>query len=247
MFTDVFKEKYYDALNSSIAWNNMSQTKSGKFKSTPHRDRGDSLLKIFSVLESDFSPPYNIVETGTTRSIDSLKEANSDLDRLTDKDIEHDRLRDEGGATIIFDEFVNYHDGSVISIDINQSSCDYTNEITSDKTQAIESDSVKYLWQNDFSNICLFYLDSYDVDFINPILSNFHHMKELTCISKYLTNCLVVVDDCKFSKEDCIVGGACQDINPDIVGKGTMVKNFMENVGAELIYDGYQQAWRVTR
>jgi hypothetical protein len=233
MFLDIFKEKYYDELNSSLQKNIL-----------PNRDRGDSLLKIFSVLESEFSSPYNIVETGTTRSIDSMIANNPDLANQPKEHIDRERLRDEGSSTLIFDEFVNYHDGSVISIDINKDSCEYANGITSDKTQVIESDSIKYLWENEFPNTCLFYLDSYDVDFIHPVLSNFHHMKELTCISKYLTNCLVVVDDCKFSKEDCEIAGS-PDINPDIVGKGLMIKEFMDNIKAELVYDGYQQVWRL--
>ena len=246
MFLDIFKEKYYDALNASIAWNNRLNTKSGEWEPVPHRDRGDSLLKIFSVLESEFPPPYNIVETGTTRSVDGLKEANSDLvrNRLTDNEIESDRLRDEGSSTLIFDEFVNYHDGSVISIDINKDSCEYANGITSDKTQVIESDSIKFLWENDLSGTCLFYLDSYDVDFENPILANFHHMKELVCISKYLRNCIVVVDDCKFSHSYCCARSGT-DLPAEVYGKGLMVKLFMENIEAKLLHDGYQQVWKI--
>tara|TARA_R100000008_G_C3570879_1_gene162038 strand:+ start:101 stop:754 length:654 start_codon:yes stop_codon:yes gene_type:complete len=216
MFSDILKEKYYKKLNSD-----------GK-------DRGDSFLKTFQLLESEFEPPYQILETGTTRASSSLRIQNPDLDSHGRKDsfIDRWRMSWEGCSTVLFDEFVNFYDGSVTSVDINKANCEYADSITSEKTQVINSDSVKFLWDNDFSGTCLFYLDSFDVDLERPIVSNFHHMKELTCISGYLSDCLLVVDDCKFPQGE-------------EYGKGYMVRCFMENIGADIIYDGYQNVWRV--
>lgn len=224
MFSDIFTANYYDGLNSSLSQDRV-----------PDRDRGDSMLKVFSILESDFSPPYNIIETGCVRPYETVSRRNIP---------DNDRLRDEGSSTVIFDEFVNYYDGTVRTVDLNQDACNYCNEMTSAKTTVTCLDSIEFLWQTDLSNTCLFYLDSYDVDFKNPIMANFHHMKELVCISKYLKDTLVVVDDCRFSQQHCN-SQSKSDLPAEIYGKGFMVKLFMENIEAELIHDGYQQVWRV--
>ena len=103
-FVKEFKKEYYQKLLTPHPNN-------------PIRNRADSFLKIFELLEKkhekgqDF---FHIVETGTTRQ-------------------DHGYLcfGDDGCGTYIFDKFVNFYDGKVLSVDIKQENCDFSNSLTS--------------------------------------------------------------------------------------------------------------------
>ena len=96
---------------------------------------------------------------------------------------DHGNLADDDGAgTYIFDDFINYYDGQVISVDICQANVD-VNELTSDRTTSYCSDSVEFLWNMRMkSKIDFLYLDSYDIERDNPHPSQLHHVKELTVL-----------------------------------------------------------------
>ena len=65
-------------------------------------------------------------------------------------------------------------------MDISQDNVDYANSMTSDKTEVICSDSVKYLWSlPKEEKIDFLYLDSYDINKNNPHPSQLHHVKEI--------------------------------------------------------------------
>ena len=72
--------------------------------------------------------------------------------------------------------------------------------------------------------IDVLYLDSFDVDFNNPVPSSFHHIKELLAIfPKIQKGTLIVVDD-----------------NFNGKGKGQMIKDYMKNIGINPFFDEYQ-------
>ena len=170
--------------------------------------RKESFKKIFSVLEKKEKNFYYIVETGCARMKDNFS--------------------GDGMSTVLFDGFVNYHGGRVVSVDINSQHCAFAESLVSNKTRIVCGDSVEYLWKAESENhIDLLYLDSYDVDFSQPHESALHHMKELCAVSGQLKNgTLVVVDDNK--------GG---------VGKGMYVASFMDNLGYKRFIDDYQIGW----
>ena len=87
-----------------------------------------SLEIVFEELDKKKTKDFFIVETGYMRP-----------------DHGHLTFGDDGGF-YIWDDFVNYYDGDVISVDINQVNVDYANANTSDKTQVYCQDSVEYLW-----------------------------------------------------------------------------------------------------
>ena len=93
----------------------------------------------------------------------------------------------------------------------------------------------------------MFYLDSFDVDWKYPYPSAAHHLKELTAINKILNKeTLVVVDDAP------AVANLTKNNNeweilksppPVIGGKGFLVHEFAEDVGAKVLFSHYQTAW----
>ncbi len=202
-FSEVFKNEFYQRMISP-AGNN------------PVRNRADSFLKIFQLLEQKKNKNFYIVETGTTRA-----------------DHGHLAFGDDGASTYIFDQFVNHYDGKVYSVDINQSNVDYCSTLVSEKTEVVCSDSVKFLWSLPKSKkIDFLYLDSYDIERDNPHPSQLHHVKELcAAIDKLKSGSIVAVDD-----HDAFFTG-CK------IGKGNYVKDFMDDIGATLIYEGYQIVW----
>ena len=172
--------------------------------------RKETFLKIFQYLESLNKTEYFIIETGTMRAENDIGGA--------------------GWSTKMFDEFINYYDGTLISIDINEYFCNFAKSKTSDKTKLIASDSVlalDYLSKQNFSEIDCLYLDSFDVDFNNIHPSAFHHIKEFAAInSKLNPKSLIVVDD-----------------NLNGKGKGTYLDSYMQDIKCKKFFDEYQIAW----
>lgn len=137
----------------------------------------------------------------------------------------------DGCSTVMFDEYINTKlNGIVYTVDISPESCQVARSVTSNKTVVTLEDSVTFL--SEFKtpeNIDLLYLDSYDFDFNNPHPSSFHHIKELTAIyAKLRSGCMIVVDD-NFE---------------DGRGKGAYVRDFLDNVGDQLVMSGYQLVYR---
>ncbi len=172
---------------------------------------------MFEDLDKMHRPDYTIVETGCMRA------DHGDM-----------AFGDDGASTYIFDDFINYYDGQVISVDICQANVDHANEKTSDRTMAYCEDSVSFLWNMRVSTIDFLYLDSYDIERDNPHPSQLHHVKELCAvISKCRKGTIICVDD----HYAFFTGGK--------IGKGNYVKEFMEAIGAELLYEGYQIVWKL--
>jgi hypothetical protein len=182
----------------------------------PIRDRATSFELIFELLDQKEDKNFLIVETGCMRA-------------------DHGQLAygDDGASTFIFDDFINYYDGEVYSVDIKPENVAHAQKMVSDKTKVICSDSVKFLWNfPEDRKIDFLYLDSYDVRKDNPHPSQLHHVKELCAvIDKLDEGSIVCIDD----HDAFFTGGQ--------IGKGTYVKDFMENIGAECIHEGYQIVW----
>ena len=84
------------------------------------------------------------------------------------------------------------------------------------------------------TKIDFLYLDSYDIERDNPHPSQLHHVKELCAVIRHLRKgSIICVDD----HDAFFTGGK--------IGKGNYVKEFMEAIGAELLYEGYQIVWKL--
>ena len=92
----------------------------------------------------------------------------------------------------------------------------------------------------------LLYLDSFDVDFDNPLPSAIHHLKELLAIAPLVSfETLVVVDDSP-SSFICVPDGEnpAQPIRPPrIEGKGRLIAEYADQIGAEHLFAEYQCGW----
>lgn len=153
-------------------------------------------------------------------------------------------------STLLWDKFVNFYDGEVISVDLNKNNCDTTNRLTSDKTNVTHSDSLDFLPTLN-KNIDFLYLDSYDVDFLKPEPSTAHHLKEYYCVKSLLNkNSIVLIDDTPVSPE-WIDNGVYHPMyneykkvfNPAINGKGSFVNSELEKKNATKVLHQYQTLW----
>lgn len=153
--------------------------------------------------------------------------------------------------TLIWDRFVNIFGGKVISVDLNQTAVNDTNAVSSSRTSVYCSDSLEFL-PNLTEKIDFLYLDSYDVDFLNPKPSADHHLKEFYCVKELLSdNCIILIDDTPISPE-WLDGGKRNHLynklkhtfNPDLSGKGSLVNHYLSQVSSEKIDHKYQVLWK---
>jgi hypothetical protein len=138
---------------------------------------------------------------------------------------------DDGMSSILFDRFINFYDGKLSTVDISEKNCNLCRQNVSEKTYIYNMDSVQFLYNyskyNNSNPIDLLYLDSYDIDWNNPHKSSLHHLKELCAIIPHLSKgSIIMIDD-----------------NANNIGKGQYVVDFLENIGATLLFSEYQIAY----
>ena len=113
--------------------------------------------------------------------------------------------------------------------------------MVSERTTVYCSDSVEFLWNiPEKRKIDLLYLDSYDFEPENPIPSQKHHLNVLTAVMiNLLKVSIMMVDVISNSPEFEWFTKIAQG------GKAGFVKEFMKDIGAELLLDEYQIIWRL--
>ena len=149
-----------------------------------------------------------IIETGTVRQIDNWE--------------------GDGQSTIVWDTLATNLGGTVITIDINPIGAELVAELELQATTAIVGDSLDVI-PTLTGHADLLYLDSFDVDFENPLPAAAHHLSELMAALNLLApGSLVAVDD-----------------NQDEQGKGSEVAWFLAEHGAVEIVRGYVRVWRI--
>jgi hypothetical protein len=160
----------------------------------------------------------------------------------------------DGQSTILFDKYISNKDEHSLfySVDIDKNAIENCRSQVSVRTQLTNSDSVAYLsaLSKDLlikqKKIDLLYLDSYDVDMNYWYPSAAHHLKELLAIRLAISEkTLVVIDDCplsgNFIPDD--QGKITFTSNPIIGGKGRLVAEYANSIGANLLFAGYQAGW----
>lgn len=203
-----YRDNYYHLLNPTV-----SGVKRGLIEGLYQRADGFNL--VFAYLESLDQAQYHIIETGTLRNPGNWK---------------------DGQSARLFTEFVDYHGGSVRSVDIDPEAVNAArNSIQSQKFTSTCQDSVQYLReQSDLDQVDLFYLDSYDVKWNDDHASADHHLQEFHAIESSLKpGALVVIDDnSRFLKSN------------HRTGKGHYIADYLAAKGKLPLYDHYQIIYR---
>jgi hypothetical protein len=200
--------------------------------------RQTSFRYMFEYLDT-ISDPVIIVETGCVRNPNAVAMAG------------------EGQSTLLFDKYVSIrNDGSrVYSVDINPDAVMICKSLVSNNVSVHEGDSVGFLYKlaktlrNNDEFINLLYLDSYDVDYNYWFPSAAHHLKELTAAWSAIDNStLVTVDDCPLNANLIVDANGQYAFDkfykPIVGGKGRLVAEFAEQVGAQMSFSGYQHGWK---
>jgi hypothetical protein len=100
-------------------------------------------------------------------------------------------------STLLFDQYCNSFGGQLDTVDIRLQPLINLKFIVTNKTKINCDDSIAFLLKYDQGDkIDLLYLDSWDVDWQNPIQSCVHGLHEFLSISRSLRNgALVLIDD----------------------------------------------------
>ena len=180
------------------------------------------------------------------------------LIELANKEQDHYCIVETGCAahgtksTILWDKFVNVFGGKVLSVDLNHKAVQTANKLTTNKTVVAHSDSLVFL-PTITDKIDFLYLDSYDVNFLNPFPSAEHHLKEFNCIKHLLDKgSIVLIDDTPKTPEwldngkySPIYDKLKKQFDESMTGKGSLVNKELENMGALKIMHQYQCLWKI--
>jgi predicted O-methyltransferase YrrM len=171
-------------------------------------DRLGKRHEAFAAIAELLPEGCRIIETGTVRQIDNWE--------------------GDGQSTIVWDTLATNLGGTVTTIDINPIGAELVAELELQATTAIVGNSLNVI-PTLTGHADLLYLDSFDVDFENPLPAAAHHLSELIAALNLLApGSLVAVDD-----------------NQDNQGKGSEVAWFLAEHGAVEIVRGYVRVWRI--
>lgn len=159
-------------------------------------------------------------------------------------------------SSLLFDSYVNSFGGEFFSVDLRVEPMMSLSKMCSSRTQLHCDDSVAFLKRNlsKIRNADLVYLDSWDVDWSDPLPSAIHGFHEFMTILPCLKpGALLLVDD---TPRDSIV---LMQVQPQSVpeflasaekylfipGKGGLIKKYLENnsIGSAIEHQ-YQLLWK---
>ena len=176
----------------------------------PKLGRREPTLQMLFEYLDKLADPLLIVETGSLR--------------------EPGNWAGDGQSTLLFDRYAQGRPGSrVITVDNDPVAASHCRHLCSPRVEVHCEDSIRFLHRmaqqaRPQASRC-FYLDAFDVDWANPQPSAAHHLKELVAIAPLLdADSLVVVDD-----------------SPrEIQGKGYLIQEYAEAIGAQILFHDYQ-------
>jgi hypothetical protein len=180
--------------------------------------RADTFAAMFEYLDR-FGRPVHIVETGCMRKVDNWA--------------------GDGCSSLLFDRYIQQDiESSFRSVDVDCAATDLCRSMTTAAKISTE-DSVSYLHglaRHSELWVDLLYLDSFDLDPVRPLRSEVHHINELLAALPLIRpDTLVVVDDSPVTKNS--IG------HPVVSGKGALVARYAAEVGATMLFGGYQTGW----
>ncbi len=195
--------------------------------------REETFRKIFEHLDGIIGT-IRIVETGCARV--------------------KDNWAGDGQSTVLFDKYISNRDNTSIclTVDISENSVRECSLMVSQRVKIYQQDSVSFLatlskqLESTKDTIDFLYLDSFDLDMKYWQPSAIHHLKELTAASRVLrSDTLVVVDDCPSNADFIYQNNSTIGFvtPPTVGGKGRLVSEYADSVGATCIFAKYQAGW----
>lgn len=145
-------------------------------------------------------------------------------------------------STLLFDSYCNSFGGACYSVDIRMDPMLHLRPLVSDNTKLYCDDSVSFLNALEIpgKKIDLLYLDSWDVDWWDPVPSAIHGLHEyLAALKSLQAGALVLIDDTPrdFATMQIVQPHASkafkqfQDKFGFAPGKGSLVKQLIESTG----------------
>lgn len=187
-------------------WEGLLQTGIVERRLSPTDKRAASFLYAVKLMKE--RSVRTIVETGTARG----GEANCIGD---------------GGSTLIWAEWASHFGAVVHSVDIDPKAVSESKlacEVNQDHLHIVCGDSVAFL--SEFKKpIDFLYLDSYDFDVDDPLLSQQHHLDEIKAAYPLLhSQSIVMIDDCNLPHG----------------GKGKLVIDYLLERSWKKVFSSYQ-------
>jgi hypothetical protein len=156
-------------------------------------------------------------------------------------------------STYLFNEYVKKYGGFFWSVDTNQQLVDVHKGNMCPATQLICDDSVSFFknWTKTNDEVNVVYLDSYDLDFYNPLPSGNHGLAEYKSLMPVLKkNTLLLIDDTPSKPywldfRNMLYNDMCVyyvNNNNTLPGKGMFVLNEITN--AEKLIHNYQVLYK---
>jgi hypothetical protein len=158
-------------------------------------------------------------------------------------------------SSLLFDSYVNSFGGFFRSVDLRAEPMFTMRSLCTDKSEFSCDDSVSFLKKvaSHDTPVNLVYLDSWDVNWTDPLASALHGFHEFLAVLPLLRDgALLLVDDTPLNSDVML------SVQPKYVeefdrftkvygftpGKGTLIKNFLakNSVGKEIKHD-YQLLW----
>jgi hypothetical protein len=153
-------------------------------------------------------------------------------------------------STYLFDAYVKKYGGFFWSVDINKRLVDLHKGNMCPATQLVCDDSVSFLkkWSKEHNKVDVIYLDSWDLDFYNPIPAGNHGLTEYNALTSVIhKNTLLLIDDTPKNPYwlDSRNDKFCSDMfnyynthNNTMPGKGMFVLEKIKN--ANILLHNYQ-------
>ena len=145
-------------------------------------------------------------------------------------------------STILFIYYIKIFGGSLNTVDINPDIRNKYKHLITKDIQFHTNDSLKFiesLTSEEIKKIDLIYLDSFDLDVLDPEPSQEHGLNEFLLLNNNIKKgALIAIDDTP--KDVNLFGDKFENIHNFIPGKGRLVLNYIDKHGGyEIIYHHY--------
>lgn len=153
-----------------------------------------------------------------------------------------DKWVNNGCSTIMFDMYAQTreNDSWVHTVDVNPANIDLVKSVCSKRTMPVLGDSVEFLRNCASVRVMplnLIYLDASHLDWTHPLAAQVHHYNELMAILPAMKpDTLLAIDDSPTATVDNFP-------MLEVTGKGALVAKYAEEVGAQMVFHGYQSGW----